>query len=56
MGAAAAAASSSKAVPEMPLLVPVGEALDAYMPELETLTEKEAEDQAFKEKELVNLS
>lgn len=40
-------------VNDVPLLVPVGEALDAYIPDLETLTRREAEEQAMREKELV---
>ena len=40
-------------VNDVPLLVPVGEALDAYIPDLETLTRREAEEQAMHEKELV---
>lgn len=41
-------------VNDVPLLVPVGEALDAYIPDLETLTRREAEEQAMREKELGN--
>jgi tetratricopeptide (TPR) repeat protein len=39
---------------DLPPLVPVGEALDSYMPDLENLTGYEAEQQAFREKELGN--
>jgi len=38
----------------VPLLVPVGEALDAYIPDLQTLSRDEAVEQALHEKELGN--
>jgi len=38
---------------EIPLLVPVGEALDTYVPGGETLTHQEAQKLAVSEKELV---